>query len=436
MGNILLRNVTLSSGRADIIVCEGKIARILPSSSVQDLFSRPDLSSLLTAGTEVTDCKGMRAVPGLLNLHTHAGMSLMRGMEEDAPLHSWLAKIWKIEENIDKQYVYWGTKVAAAEMIHTGTVAFNDLYWFPRSGMRAAREMGIRPAVTPVLLDRFDPAETLRQEELCERLYEDSESWDGASIFNASFHAIYTVSEPLILWVGEFARKHGLRLHFHLSETRKEVEDCKKAHGGLSPVQYLDRLGILDERCIAAHCLWLSEEDVRILGERRVNCVHCVNSNAKLSSGYRFLYNELRDSGANVCIGTDGPASSNNLDILEAMKTSALFQKAWRDDPTALPLGELLDMATVNGAMALGLNSGRIEEGYAADILLVDTDSTFFLSPGSFEANLIYSAHSDCINSVMVDGKWVMRGREIPGEEEILQNAREMLRKIAKDNTL
>ena len=162
--------------------------------------------------------------------------------------------------------------------------------------------------------------------------------------------------------------------------------------------------------------------------EGGVTCVHNVNSNLKLSSGYRFRYNELRDAGAIVCLGTDGCASSNNLDMLETMKTSALIQKAWREDPTAMPLGELIDMATVNAGKSFGFDIGRIEVGMLADILIVDTDSYSFMSPGSFEANLVYSAHSDCIDSVVCNGRFIMKNRCVPHEKEILEEARKLLR--------
>ena len=177
----------------------------------------------------------------------------------------------------------------------------------------------------------------------------------------------------------------------------------------------------------AAHTLWLSENDIRILGERKVNCVHNVNSNLKLASGYRFLYNELRDAGANICLGTDGCASSNNLDMLETMKTSAMIQKAWRGDPSAMPLNELLDMSTVNGCKALGINAGKVEEGCLADLLIIDTENYNFLSPGSFLANFVYSAHSDCVDSVICNGKFVMRNRVVEGEKEILEQAKKVL---------
>ena len=187
---------------------------------------------------------------------------------------------------------------------------------------------------------------------------------------------------------------------------------------------------MLSDRLIAAHTLHLTPHDVQLLGEHRVNCVHNINSNTKLASGYRFLYQELRDAGANVCIGTDGAASSNNFDMLEALKTSALVQKAWRNDPAAMPLPELISMATANGARALGLNSGSLEVGRAADICIVNTDSVAFLSPAPFLANYIYSAHSDCIESVLVNGRFVMKNRRIEGEREILQQARLVMKKI------
>ena len=280
-------------------------------------------------------------------------------------------------------------------------------------------------------MDKDDPETAERQKEQCVERYKLYQAVaDDRHLFTMSFHAVYSVSEPMIVWASEFAKARDLPLHIHLCETAKEVEDCKAAHGGLTPVEYLDRLGVLDHNVIAGHTLWLSPEDIRILGERKVNCVHNINSNAKLSSGYRFPYHELKDAGANVCLGTDGCASSNNLDMLEAMKTSALFQKAWRNDPKALPLDELMDMATVNGAHALRIAAGRIAEGLLADISIVDTDSTFFLSPAPFMANFIYSAHSDCIDSVIAGGRFVMKHRVVEGEEEVLREARKVLSQI------
>lgn len=421
--NILLKNIVCNGTVSDIYIEGSVIARIV--TSADDPFGQ-----IPASGVEVVDCQGKTAMPAFVNMHTHAGMSLMRGIEEDVPLKEWIDRIWEVESHIDGDFVYHATKVACLEMIKSGTVTFNDQYWFPLMARKAAVEMGLRPVISYVVLDHNNKEEAEFQKDECVRTYEESLGWKDGGLFSMAFHAIYSVSEEMMLWSAEFARKHGLKLHIHLSETEKEVRDCMAGHNGLSPVEYLDRLGILGPDVIAAHTLWLSDEDVRILGERKVNCVHNINSNTKLASGYRFRYNELRDAGANVCIGTDGCASSNNLDMLEALKTTALFQKAWRENPKALPLYELISLATSNGADALGLDTGRLEAGMQADICIVNTDSSFFLSPGSFLSNFIYSAHSDCIDSLISMGRFVMRNRKVEGEESILRDARKELCKI------
>lgn len=420
MGAILLKNIVNDGKVSDVLIEDGLIAKVALSGECFDIPS----------DTEVVDCTGRTLMPGLINMHTHAGMSLMRGVGEDIPFHEWLDRIWVLEKGLDEEYVYHATKVACLEMIKTGTTTFNDQYWYMPMACKAASEMGIRAALSYVICDRNDPEESERQKDQCVQMYEESKTWSDMMTFMISIHAIYSVSEPMILWAVEFARERGLKLHIHLSETEKEVQDCMKEHEGMSPVEYLDSLGVLGPDVIAAHTLWLSDKDVEILGKRGVTCVHNVNSNLKLASGYRFRYNELRDAGANVCLGTDGCASSNNLDMLETMKTSAMIQKAWRNDPSAMPIDELISMVTSNAAKALGLNCGRIEEGAAADLIIVDTESYHFMSPGSFEANLIYSAHSDCIASVICDGKFLMRDRVVPGEKEILSQAREYIGRI------
>lgn len=417
---ILLKKILLDGSKADILIDGARISRITPSSG----------DSSGESGAEIIDCDGKVAMPAFVNMHTHAAMALMRGMEEDVPLAEWLGKIWEREAKLDEEFVYHSTKVACLEMIKTGTVTFNDQYWFFPAAHRAAIEMGLRPAVSYVVLDHHDRDEAERQKEQCVRMYEEASTWNDGTIFTVSVHAVYSVSEDLIVWASDFARSHGLKLHIHIAESEKEDLECKASTGGLSPTEYLDRLGVLGPHVIGAHTLWLSEHDIELLGKYRVNCVHNINSNTKLASGYKFKYNELRDAGANVCIGTDGCASSNNLDMLEAMKTTALFQKAWRKNPAAMPLEELISMATVNGAKALGLDTGILREGALADILIVDTDNSFFLSPGSFLANFIYSAHSDCIDSVISGGRFVMRNRKVEGEKEILASGRSVLGKL------
>ncbi len=420
MGAILLKNIGLDGKRSDIYIDNGKIGRIVTAGT----------AGIPGTDTETVDCTGKTAVPGFVNMHTHSAMSLMRGLGEDMYFRNWLDRIWEVESRIDSEYVYWATKVACIEMLKTGTTSFNDHYWFTEAGYRAAEEMGLRPVVSYVVIDRNDREEAEKEKERIMKTYEESLSWAPGS-FAAGFHAIYSVSEEMIVWTAEFARRHGLRLHFHLAETEEEVRNCVAARG-LTPVRYLDSLGVLGPDCIAAHTLWLDDRDIEILGARKVNCVHNINSNLKLASGYRFRYNELRQAGANICLGTDGCASSNNLDMLETMKTSAMVQKAWRNDPSAMPIGELLGAATANGAAALGFDTGCIREGAGADILIVDTDSSFFLSDAPFLANFIYSAHSDSISSVICKGRFVMKDRVVPDERQILSQARKVLEKIRK----
>lgn len=421
MSRILLKNIAVEGIASDILIEDGIIA------SVQSAGGQAFTDD---GQTEVADCTGKAAMPGFVNMHTHAGMAMMRGIGEDMSFHKWLEKIWDVESKIDESYVYLATKIACLEMIKTGTTTFNDHYWYMPMAYKAVTEMGLRAVLAYVICDRNDPEESERQKIQCEQMYELSRQWGDMATFAIAIHAIYSVREEMFLWAVTFARERGLKIHIHLSETRKEIDDCMAQHNGMSPVEYLDSLGVLGPDVIAAHTLWLSENDIKILGERGVNCVHNVNSNLKLASGYRFLYNELRDAGANICLGTDGCASSNNLDMLETMKTSAMIQKAWRNDPSVMPLDELVAMATSNAGKALGLPIGRIEEGMAADILIIDTNNYNFLSPGSFEANLIYSAHSDCVESVICNGRFIMRNRVVPGEEEILAEARKELNKI------
>ena len=421
MGRILLKNILCGGRECDIYVDNDIIAGVYPTGG------GPVLSG--DADTEIMDCTGKVALPGLVNAHTHAAMTMLRGVGEDVCFSDWIDRIWKEETKIDEEYVYWATKVACLEMIRTGTTTFYDQYWHVPAAEKAVEEMGLRAVLSYVNLDHYDTGIRERQMQECVDVCNASANWPANITFSVAIHSVYSVSEELMSWAAGFAREKGVKINVHLSETEKEVMDCKAARGE-SPVRFLDRLGILGPDVIAAHTLWVDDDDIRILAERGVTCVHNIHSNLKLASGYRFRYNEMRDAGINICLGTDGCASSNNLDMLEAMKTAALVQKAWRNDPQAMPLDELLAMATSNASSALGLDCGRIAAGCLADILIIDTDSTFFLSNAPFLANFVYSAHSDCVDSVICGGKFLMRHRQVAGEEEILARARKVLRRI------
>ena len=415
---MLLKNVLWEDSQAHILIQGNLISKV----SREPIEVNPQ--------EEVIDCSGKAVIPGFINSHSHAAMIMLRGIYEDLTLYQWLDKVWALEAKMDGEFIYWGTKAACLEMIKSGTTTFNDQYWFPSHARKAAVEMGLRPAVSFIFLDSQDPKMAAMQRIACQKLYEKSLDWGTKSIFTISIHSVYTVSEENILWAADFARDRGLKIHLHLSETAQENHDCIRAHKGLSPTEYFDALGIFGPDVIAAHCLFLSDRDVEILGKNKVNCVHNINSNLKLASGYQFRFKELQEAGANVCLGTDGAASSNTVDMLEHMKNSAMVQKAWRRDPAALPLDELLASATVNGARALGLNTGEIKEGMLADLSLIDLGSTAFISPAPTIANLVYAAHSDVITDVMAGGKWIMRGRQVRDEEEIIRESRKVLKQI------
>ena len=248
MGAILLRDVTISDQPKDLLIERGRISRIGPAGDSG--------SWQLSGDIEMMNCSGKVALPGFINMHTHSPMTLMRGIGEDMLFHEWLARIWKAEEKLDHDFVSWGTKVACLEMIRTGTTTFNDQYWFFDSSVKAAREMGMRIATGYDVMDKGNPDEARRQQEQC---IAKSEAYlnagDPGHIYELAFHAVYSVSVEMICWTNELAEKYDVNLHIHLSETRKEVEDCKAAHGGLTPVEYLDRLGVLSPRLLAAHTL-------------------------------------------------------------------------------------------------------------------------------------------------------------------------------------
>lgn len=408
MDRLLIKNAVLDGRRTDIYVENGKIVSVGNCTQFE--------------ADKTIDANGMRALPGFVNMHTHAAMTLMRGVEEDLPLAAWLKRIWKIEESLDEESIYWGTRLACLEMLKSGTTAFNDQYWMPDVAVKAVNDSGLRSWNSYVCMDHGSPERAARERDELEQTYEKSREWGPMCSFTVGCHSTYEVSREMLEWCRDFAVKYGLKLHIHVSETRAEVENCRSRYG-MSPVKYLDSLGMLGPHLIAAHTLWLDEEDVELLGKHHVNVVHNINSNLKIASGYRFLYNELAAAGANVTLGTDGCASSNNLDMLEAMKTAAMVQKAWRADPKVMPLNELLDIATINGAKALGLESGRIEAGKQADILLVNVRKSTFVPEINFLSNFVYSGHSDAIDTVICAGRVLMEGRRVKDEDEILDSA-------------
>ena len=354
------------------------------------------------------------ALPGLVNMHTHSAMTLLRSVGSGLPLHRWLNEaIFPLEANLTPDDIYRGSYDACLEMRQSGTVAFNDMYFSIPSTIRAAIEnrMFANIALSVTNRDFDDPELFAKYLKTVEHL--DIRLKAHGITTSIAPHAIYTVSGKHLQYLADFAKEHDTLFHIHISETQKEREDCIKQYSK-PPVRYLDSLGIFDkvgERFVGAHALWLDNDEIQILGSHHATVVHCPNSNLKLGSGCRFLYTELRDAGVNVTLGTDGCASSDNLDLIEAMKVMSLLQKGTRNDPSVLPVDEVLRVATINGCKALRIpdTSIRVGNPFMASIVYLNNrvfkgvdiiNSTPAQRQISFLNRLIYAGNGSLIETI------------------------------------
>jgi len=372
---------------------------------------------------EVIDASGKLAIPGLVNAHTHLAMTLFRGYADDMELMAWLSeKIWPLEAKLTAEDIRWGVKLGCLEMIRSGITCYNDMYYFMDETARATKDMGIRGVLSGVLFDMrpdlIDDAEPFIQR------------WKGDDLIVPAVgpHAVYTCSEETLRKALDLAEKHDVMLHIHLSETRSEVESFEK-NCCKSPVEYLDSLGFLSDRVIAAHCVWLSPKDISIIAERGVNVAHCSISNHKLASGIAPL-DQLQMAGANICLGTDGASSNNSLNLFQEMKTTAIAQKCAHSRPDLFSAGEVWKMATENAYAAFRLDLG-LRAGALADLALIDLKKPWFfpLTEDNMVSHLVYSAQGG-VDTTIVDGKVLMRGGVIPGEEAILDRAQEQFQDL------
>lgn len=425
--SILIKNV-LVEGKERTIHIEGNIIK-----TISDATSA---KSEVGETEFVIDGRGKAAIPGLYNAHTHAAMTLLRGYADDIPLQEWLeTKIWPLEAKLTEEDVYWGTKLACLEMIKSGTIFFNDMYWYWEGIARAVTESGIRAMLSAVFIDGFNEEKAQEQIKRNEGLYKKSKEYSDQIIFALGPHAIYTVSESSLCWTLEFAEKHDLLVHIHVSETETEVEDCVKRYG-MRPVEYLDKIGFLSPRTIACHCTHLTGNEIMLLKKHDVKIVHNPTSNMKLVSG-REPYEELKEQGlnANIALGTDGCASNNNLDMFEEMKIASLLHKLYSGDPTSMPAYEAFELATRNAARMFRLNSGEIAEGKLADLVLLDLKNEALVPNHNLISNLVYSANGSCVDTVICDGKILMEGRRVEGEEEIKEKAQEVAYELVNRNS-
>jgi 5-methylthioadenosine/S-adenosylhomocysteine deaminase len=374
-----------------------------------------------TQGDETIDAAGAHLAAPLVNGHTHAAMTLFRGSGGDLPLMPWLEElIWPIEAKLDAEDVYWGTRLACAEMIRTGTTRFWDMYWQPEASARAVADAGLRATIGAPLFDHDGDAERMRDSALSSL---EALSGLGPAVSPAlAPHSIYTVSEGSLRWIAELGSERGLPIQIHLSETAKEVEDCIAAHGE-RPAAYLDRLGMLNERAVLSHGVWLDPEELALIAERGATVVTNPVANMKLAVGGVFPHPAARAAGVAVGLGTDGAGSNDSLDLFADLKAFALAQKHAAGDPTAIDAAEAWAVAT--GARAPLLGAGDpLTVGAAADFLLLRPDSPE-LGIGELTADLVYAASGSVVDTTVVGGRVLMRGGEVPELAEIVTRAAE-----------
>jgi len=369
----------------------------------------------------VINGKDMAIIPPFYNAHTHAAMTLLRGYADDMPLFKWLNEyIWPFEERITPHDVYAASRLAILEMIKSGVVFFSDMYWNIEETIRAVDEMGIRAAIGITFMDRLG-------EEEIERNFRFLRQWNRpASLIQLTVapHAIYTVSESLFRRCAETARQENVALHIHLSETLQEVNDCIAAHG-MTPVRWLDAIGVLGPNVVAAHVIHVDDEEIAILKERGVTIVHNPVSNMKLSSG-GFRTKEILQAGCRVALGTDGCSSNNNLDMRESMKFASILAKH-HYSPETLPVEEVFRWATVNGAETFGLDAGAIAEGKQADALHINMNNERLIPNHHLLSNWVYAADCSCINTVICNGTILMQDRYVHDEEKIIAEAKKVV---------
>ncbi|MFQ6020854.1 MAG: amidohydrolase [Candidatus Aenigmatarchaeota archaeon] len=366
----------------------------------------------------VIDAKDKVVLPGLTNSHTHLAMTLFRGYGDDMPLMSWLKeKIWPLESKLREEDCYIGSLLGCLEMIKSGTTSFYDMYFHMGSTAKACERSGIRGNLAWAVLDKEITTQSGDPIRNAEHFIK---KWKDHELINPMIgpHSIYTCSKETLLKAKELSEKYNSLLHIHLSETEKEVKDSKEKFGK-RPVEYLDSIGFL-KNVLAAHCVWLNENEIKILANNNIKIAHCPISNLKLSSGIAPIEDMIKN-GLKIGLGTDGAASNNNLDLFEEMKNSALIQK-YKYNSTALPAQKALEMACFEN---------KIEIGKKADLILIDIKKPHFYPLHNIISHLVYSANGSDVTDVICNGKLIMKNRRVLtlDEEEIL----EKVQKISED---
>ncbi len=418
------------------IIADGAIA--VSNGRIVAVGRRAEIESRYK-GRERLSAAGRLILPGLINTHNHAAMSLFRGLADDLKLQEWLEKyIFPAEaRNVNADFVRWGTRLAALEMIRGGTTTYADMYYFEDVVAEATKEAGMRGVLGETILDfpapdnKTVPVALAYTEKFLER-------WKNDPLVVAAVapHAPYTCSEQTLRQTHELAVRHGAPLLIHLSETETENKTILEKHK-MSPTAYLDSLGLLKPRTLAAHCVWVSGEDIERLRRNGTGVAHNPSSNMKLASGAAPVVDMLA-AGVAVGLGTDGVAGSNNdLDMFEEMDLAAKLAKLINRDPRALPARQALEMATVLGARALGMEKeiGSLEEGKRADLITVRLDGAHAVPLYNIYSQIVYALKASDVEDVVIEGRIVMRGRRVLtlNEEQVKAKAREYAQAVGAD---
>lgn len=418
--------------QVDILLVNGFVVtmdadfRVFPRGGVairgEEIVDVDEASVLIERYTaaETVDCRGQVIMPGLVNAHTHVPMTLMRGLNDDLRLDVWLGYLMPVErEFVTPDFVQLGTRLACAEMIRSGVTTFADMYYFESDIATATAAIGMRALLgqTVLMFPAPDAATYEDALQLCRHFIED---WKDHPLIQPAVapHAWYTATPELLIACADLARAYDVPLHTHVSETRLEVENCRTEHD-MPVVPWIKKHGLLGTRLLAAHCVHIDKGEIRSLTKYGAGIAHCPSSNLKLSSGIAPVADML-DIGAKVGVGTDGPASNNDLDMFEEMRLAALIAKVKRNDPTDLPARRALELATISGARAVHMDdvTGSLEVGKRADIAIVDMSGVhnwpyFDSNQETVYSRLVYAAKSTDVAHVMCNGRWLMRDRDL-----------------------
>ena len=413
-----------------VAIDKGRIIDILPSSVASDRY--------LTKNHHQLDNKVL--MPGLINCHTHAAMSLLKGYADDLPLMDWLENyIWPAETKwVDEEFVHDGTELAIAEMLRSGTTCFSDMYFFPDVIAKVVNQSGMRAAVGMIVLD-FPTVWAQNADEYIEKGLRLRDEYREHSRIKTIFapHATYTVSESALTQIRMLSDEMDLPVTMHIHETQAEVDQAVEKDQK-RPLQGLNDIGLVSPNLIAVHMTALDEDEISMLAENGANIVHCPESNLKLASGFCPV-GKLLEAGINVCLGTDGSASNNDLDMFGEMKTAALLAKGVSADASCANASDIIRMATINGAKALGMNDeiGSIEVGKAADMIAVDFSGLESQPVYNAVSHLVFNTSRNQVSDVWVKGRHLLKERSLTrlDEDEIIRKTRVWNDKIAKHNS-